>query len=238
MSGSLRVAGLDAAAGPFQVLHGIDLELTQGEALAVVGPNGAGKSVLLHGIIGLAPARGTVAVGDVDLSDAPLGRRLLAGLALCPGERAVFPQMSVGDSLRMGAYLRRDEDGVEADLERIRFCIPRLAERWRTAAGSLSGGEQGMLALATALMARPRYLLLDEPSAGLSPEPKRRLVDLIRNDPLGTRPGLLVAEQSLDFALALCDRVIVLRRGRVESRHAAAQIRADAALRRRIQQLM
>lgn len=238
MTGVLQVAGLDVAAGAFHVLHGIDLELRPGEALAVVGPNGAGKSLLLRGIMGLAPARGSVTVGDEELSGAPVRRRLMAGLALCPSERAVFPEMSVGESLRMGAYLRRDREGVEADLEQVRTRVPRLAERWRTPAGRLSGGEQRMLAVAAALMARPAFLLLDEPSAGLSPEPIRLLAQLIRDTPLGRPPALLVAEQNLEFAILLCERVAVLRRGRIRDRHTADEIRHDTQLRRRVRQLM
>jgi branched-chain amino acid transport system ATP-binding protein len=172
------------------------------------------------------------------MSGLPPRERLRAGIALCPGERAVFPEMSVGESLRVGASLRRDRDEIEHDLERVRSRVPRLAERWNTAAGSLSGGEQRMLAVVTALMARPRFLLLDEPSAGLSPELRRRVVELVREDPLGARPGVLVAEQSLEFATSLCDQVLVLRRGRLGGRHATASILADAALRSRIQQLM
>ncbi|HEU0012093.1 MAG TPA: ATP-binding cassette domain-containing protein [Longimicrobium sp.] len=237
MSGGLRVAGLGVWAGAFQVLHGIDLEVPAGGALAMVGPNGAGKSLLLRGIMGLAPARGAVTVDGQDLSGAPVRRRLLAGLALCPGERALFPEMSVGESLRMGAYLRRDGE-VDADLEHVRARVPRLAERWRTAAGRLSGGEQRMLAVASALMARPAFLLLDEPSAGLSPEPMRLLAQLIRDGPLGRRPGLLVAEQNLEFATSLCESVAVLRRGRICGRHAAAEVRRDAEVRHRVRQLM
>jgi branched-chain amino acid transport system ATP-binding protein len=238
VTGPLRVQGLAVTAGQFEVLREIDLEVGPGRATAVVGPNGAGKSMLLRGIVGLEPTRGLVAVGEADLSDAPLRGRLMQGLALCPGERAVFAAMSVGESLRMGACLRRDRGQVEADLARVRERVPRLGERWRTAAGSLSGGEQRMLAVATALMARPRYLLLDEPSAGLSPDSRRRLADLIREAPVGARPGLLVAEQNLEFALSLCDEVVVLRRGRVAGRHSAAEIAADRALRRRVEQLM
>jgi ABC-type branched-subunit amino acid transport system ATPase component/ABC-type branched-subunit amino acid transport system permease subunit len=226
---ALDVAGLVAGYGGAPVLPGLDLDVHDGEMVCVLGANGAGKSTLMAALSGLLRAeRGGIQLfgADVTALDAP--GRVRAGLVLVPEGRLVFPDLSVRDNLRLGALLRRD-DGIAADIEAMLARFPRLRDRADARAGLLSGGEQQMLALARGLMARPRLLLLDEPSLGLAPQ----LVAQIFEELAALRDSgrtLLLVDQNAELSLAIADRGYVLERGRVAAQGAAALLRADGAL--------
>jgi branched-chain amino acid transport system ATP-binding protein len=227
----LELRGVAARYGPLQALHGVDLSVGEGEVVAVLGANGAGKTTTLRAI------SGTVATsGDVIFAGTPLSRRpeavAHAGIAHVPEGRGTFAQLSVIENLRLGAYVRRDRVGVKADLDRVFERFPILAERRGQAAGSLSGGEQQQLALARALMQRPRLLLLDEPSLGLAPLVVAEFFRVVGE--LNEREGLsvLVVEQNASLALASSSRAYVLEVGRVAVAGTSAELQRDESVRR------
>ena len=227
----LELRGVAARYGSLQALHGIDLSVDEGEVVAVLGANGAGKTTTLRAISGTVPTS-----GDVVFAGKPLSRRpeavAHAGIAHVPEGRGTFAQLSVIENLRLGAYVRRDRGGVKADLDRVLERFPILAERRGQAAGSLSGGEQQQLALARALMQRPRLLLLDEPSLGLAPLVVAELFRVVGE--LNVREGLsvLVVEQNASLALAASSRAYVLEVGRVAVAGASAELQRHESVRR------
>jgi branched-chain amino acid transport system ATP-binding protein len=211
----LIVTDLTTGFGANQILHGVTLALVPGRAAVLLGLNGAGKSVTLKTISGLQPAWG----GSVQLDGRQLvgldpEDRVRAGLGHVLQAKSVFPELSVAENLRLGGAILRDARRFKANLERVHTIYPRLAERGRQLAGSLSGGERAMLAVARALMAEPRVLLIDEPSAGLSPKMVEQLGDTLRKVRQGGT-GLLMVEQNVGFGLELADDVFVLEKGRV-----------------------
>jgi branched-chain amino acid transport system ATP-binding protein len=224
----LEVGRLAAGYGAEPVLKGIDLNVRQGEMVAVLGANGAGKSTLMRAIAGLhRPVSGGIALDGREISAEPAHRVVARGAVLVPEGRQVFPELSVLDNLALGAYSRRkwEASEIEAMLERF----PRLRERLHQRAGLLSGGEQQMLAIARGLMAKPRLLLLDEPSLGLAPQVAQELfaaLDRLRAD----AATILLVDQMAGLALALADRAYVLEGGRIVAAGAAAEIAADGAL--------
>jgi branched-chain amino acid transport system ATP-binding protein len=226
---ALGVAGLVAGHGGAPVLPGLDLSVGDGEMVAVLGANGAGKSTLMAALSGLLRAdRGAVKLFGADVSALDAPDRVRAGLVLVPEGRLVFPDLSVRDNLRLGALVRRDAD-IAADVEAMLDRFPRLRARADGRAGLLSGGEQQMLALARGLMARPRVLLLDEPSLGLAPQ----LVEQIFEDLAALRDAgrtLLLVDQNAELSLAVADRGYVLERGRVVAEGPAAALLGDGAL--------
>jgi branched-chain amino acid transport system ATP-binding protein len=211
----LEIRDLVCGYGHVTALKGLTIDVRAGQLVALVGANGAGKSTTLRAISGLVPARsGTIRFEGRDIAGAEPRRVLAAGIAHCPEGRRVFPQMSVAENLAMGAYLRRDRAGVAADLERVYGEFPRLAERRHQAAGTLSGGEQQMLAIGRALMGRPKLVLFDEPSLGLAPNIVERMfavIGAIRD--AGTT--VLLVEQNAFAALELCDHAYLLETGRI-----------------------
>ena len=224
----LGVGALVAGYGAEPVLHGIDLQVRQGEVVALLGANGAGKSTLMKALAGLhRPVQGGIHLDGLDLLPLGAERVVAQGVVLVPEGRQVFPELSVLDNIRLGAFLQpADLDArVEAQLQRF----PRLRERLLQRAGLLSGGEQQMLAIARALMSRPRILLLDEPSLGLAPKVIAELFSVL--DGL-RREGmtLLLVDQMAGLALALADRAYVIEGGRIVAQGTAAQIAADPAL--------
>jgi branched-chain amino acid transport system ATP-binding protein len=211
----LEVEGLVCRYGKVAAVRELTMEVNQGELVALIGANGAGKTTTLKAISGvLPPAAGRIAFLGEDITHASPRRILELGLAHCPEGRRVFPYMSVLENLEMGAYLRTDGTQVAADMARLFERFPILAERRHQAAGTLSGGEQQMLAISRALMSRPRLILFDEPSLGLAPNLVERTFDIVK----GIRAEgvtVVMVEQNAFAALELSDRAYVLDQGRV-----------------------
>ncbi len=227
----LEVRDLHCGYGPVAALKGISFDVGEGQLVALVGANGAGKSTTLRAISGLVPVRsGSIRFAGVDLAGAGPRGTLRAGIAHCPEGRRVFPQLTVAENLAMGAYLRRDRGGVAADLARIFGEFPRLAERRAQPAGTLSGGEQQMLAIGRALMARPRLVLFDEPSLGLAPKVVEQMFAVIRRvRDAGTT--VLLVEQNAFAALELCDHACLIETGRIVLAGRGADLIADPHIR-------
>ena len=223
----LRLEGLRAGYGPIEALRGLDLEVHEGELVCLLGANGAGKSSTLRAISGLLRARaGRIVFGGREIHGLEPSAILRAGIAHCPEGRRVFPHLTVEENLAMGAYVRHDRAAVAADLDRVCAHFPILAERRRQAAGTLSGGEQQMLAIGRALMARPRLILFDEPSLGLAPtvvETTFRIIADIRR--AGTT--VLMVEQNAYLALRMADRGYVMETGRIVLHGAAEELLHD-----------
>lgn len=223
----LRIQGLNVNYGSVTALKGIDIHLDEGEAVALLGANGAGKSTTLRTVSGIArPRSGSVRYLGRDISRLDPGEIVAAGVAHCPEGRRVFAGMTVMENLRLGASRRTDEAEVRADIGRMTELFPVLEERRSQRAGTLSGGEQQMLAIARSLMSRPRLLLLDEPSLGLAPLLVRSIfATLKRLKDEGTT--LLLVEQNASVALELADRAYVLRTGKVAASGPAEELRND-----------
>ena len=226
----LRLEGLAVRYGSVNALSGIDLEVRQGELVALLGSNGAGKTTTLRAISRLVKASGgRILWRGADLAPLATERTVKLGIGHCPEGRRVLARQSVAANLELGAWLRRDHSAITADLERCYGLFPRLAERRQQLAGSLSGGEQQMLAIARALMGRPTLLLLDEPSLGLAP---KLVAELMATLARLHRDGLslLLVEQNTNAALAIADRAVVLETGRVRLQGSAAELRHDPEL--------
>lgn len=228
MSDLLRVSGLTTGYGKSDVITGMDLAVAPGSVVTVIGPNGAGKSTLLNALIGLLPARGRIEFDGRDISAAPVEDRLGVGLCLVSEKRELFGPMSVADNLLLGGYIRRRaRDGSrEADLEMAYEMFPRLRERRHQLAQTLSGGERQMLALARALMSRPRLLMLDEPSLGLAPLIVREVlasVAALRDRGV----SILIIEQNARAALQIADYAYVIESGAISLHGPAAEIAAN-----------
>jgi branched-chain amino acid transport system ATP-binding protein len=226
----LRVAQLDAFYGALQVLHGIDLEVGPGQIVALVGANAAGKSTLMFSLAGLRTrATGAIALADGRIDHLPAYERVGRGLVLVPERRRLFPFMSVLENLEIGAYPAPARRVRRESLERVYALLPVLAERRAQLAGSLSGGEQQMLAIGRALMARPRVLLLDEPTEGLAPIYVALLFELIESL-RRQRHTVLIVEQSVHHVLRLADRAYVLENGRIVMQGAGVELLDDERL--------
>jgi branched-chain amino acid transport system ATP-binding protein len=220
----LEVRGLRCRYGKVGVLKGISLEVRAGELVSLIGANGAGKTTTLKAISGLVPpVGGQIMFQGEDITSAPARRILALGIAHCPEGRRVFPYMTVQENLEMGCYLRADRARVASDMERIFARFPVLAERRSQPAGTLSGGEQQMLAIGRALMSRPRLVLFDEPSLGLAPTMVERTFEIIaeiRKE--GTT--VLMVEQNAYAALEMCDRSYVLESGEIALHGTGAEL--------------
>jgi branched-chain amino acid transport system ATP-binding protein len=211
----LTVEGLECRYGKVAAVRGLALEVRAGELVSLIGANGAGKTTTLKAISGvLAPSGGSIVFEGEDITRASARRVLQLGIAHCPEGRRVFPYMSVRENLEMGCYLRRDATGIEADMRRLFDRFPILHERRNQAAGTLSGGEQQMLAISRALMSRPKLVLFDEPSLGLAPNIVERTFDIIRQI-RAEGVTVVMVEQNALAALELSDRAYVLEQGRV-----------------------
>ena len=225
----LTVRGLDVYYGAVHALKGVDLEVRAGEIVTLIGANGAGKSTLLRTISGLVrPRGGTMTFDGRDLSRIPPHDIVVAGISHAPEGRAVFANLTVEDNLTLGAYRRHDPQ-VGADMEKMYALFPRLSERKKQPAGTMSGGEQQMLAIARALMSRPRLLLLDEPSLGLAP---LLVADIFRTIVEINREGttILLVEQNANQALKVAHRGYVLETGKVALADDAANLLANPAV--------
>ncbi len=233
MNGALlSLSGVTGGYGPVNVLHGLDLQVAEGEVAVILGANGAGKTTTLRAIMGiLDKVGGEVAFDGSVITKDSTQAIAKAGIALVPQGRGTFGDLSVDDNLRLGAMIRKD-GGIKADLERWYEVFPRLAERRTQAAGSMSGGEQQMLAIARALMSRPRLLLLDEPSLGLAPlitkDLFERLGEINRTEGL----TMLVVEQNATLALAIAQQGYVLETGTIVAQGEAQSLAADEGVRK------
>ncbi len=214
-SAFLEVTGLEVAYGKIVALRGVSLNISRGEIVTLIGANGAGKSTTVRTLAGLMrPLKGRVVFDGKETTGRPAEAIVRRGLCLAPEGRRLFPRMSVHENLLMGAYTRRDRDGVRADMERGFTLFPRLKERSTQLAGTLSGGEQQMLAIARALMSRPRLLMLDEPSLGLAPILVETIFAIIRDiNKQGT--SILLVEQNARQALQVAHRGYVLETGEI-----------------------
>jgi len=222
----LEIRDLTVRYGGIQALHGISLSVPQGSIVTLIGANGAGKSTTLRTISGLVPpASGSILFDGKEIAGHPAHRIVAAGLAHVPEGRLVFPELSVKENLRMGAYLRRDRKGITEDLEWVCEFFPRLKERITQQAGTLSGGEQQMLAIGRALMGCPRCLMLDEPSLGIAPLLTEtifsRLVDLNKERGM----TMLLVEQNASLALKVSHHAYVLESGRIHLEGPSSEIR-------------
>jgi branched-chain amino acid transport system ATP-binding protein len=231
MTALLEVRGLVAGYGATQVLHGLDLDVEAGGITAVLGANGAGKTTLLRSISGLARKSGRIRFDDRSIERAAAEEIARAGIGHVPEGRGTFVKLSVEENLRLGAYLRRDRDAVAADFDRIYRQFPRLHERRRQQAGTLSGGEQQMLAIGRALMLRPRLLLMDEPSFGLAPLIVEEIFGIMRRINEEDGVSILLVEQNAALALDLADRAYLLETGRVVLAGSSAVLRGDVSVR-------
>jgi branched-chain amino acid transport system ATP-binding protein len=211
----LTVEGLECRYGKVAAVRDLSLTVEKGELVTLIGANGAGKTTTLKAISGvLSPAAGRITFEGEDITRAPARRILQLGIAHCPEGRRVFPYMTVRENLEMGCYLRKDSSGIEADMKRLFDRFPILYERRNQAAGTLSGGEQQMLAISRALMSRPKLILFDEPSLGLAPNLVERTFDIIKHI-RAEGVTVVMVEQNAFAALELSDRSYVLEQGRV-----------------------
>jgi len=225
----LEVSDLHAGYGAFRVLQGVSLSVSAGEIVAVLGANGVGKTTLNRALSGLIPTTaGTIRFEGADITGQDSSRIVSAGLIHVPEGRKIFPDLSVRDNLLLGAYLRGKVHRAR-NLARVLETFPRLAERLRQRAGTMSGGEQQMLAIGRALMSEPRLLILDEPSLGLSPLLTEQLFELIARLH-GQGLAILLVEQNVVQSLAIAGRAYVLENGRVALSGSAASLAADARL--------
>ena len=211
----LEIKDIEVFYGVIQAIKGISFEVNEGEVIALIGANGAGKTTILHTITGLlSPKKGSVIFEGKDITKVPAHKIVSLGMAHVPEGRRVFAELSVYQNLKMGAYTRKDKAEIAQTLEMVYKRFPRLEERKNQMAGTLSGGEQQMLAMGRALMSRPRIILMDEPSMGLSPIFVNEIFDIIREVSEGGTTVLLV-EQNAKKALAIADRAYVLETGKI-----------------------
>ena len=223
----LSVNSLECRYGKVAAVRGLSLEVNQGELVSLIGANGAGKTTTLKAISGVLPAAGgRVSFEGEDITQASARRILELGIAHCPEGRRVFPYMTVRENLEMGCFLRKDKAGIEADLKRLFERFPILDERREQAAGTLSGGEQQMLAISRALMSRPKLVLFDEPSLGLAPNIVEKTFDIIRQI-RSEGVTVVMVEQNALAALELSDRAYVMEQGTVTLTGTGEQLLAD-----------
>ena len=228
----LKATGLTAGYGPVTVLQGIDIEVQQGEFVVMLGANGAGKTTVMRAISGLIGRSGTVEFEGVDIHRASADAIVRAGIAQVPQGRGTFPELSVEDNLLAGAYIRHGADDITSDMERWYGVFPRLAERRLQRAGSLSGGEQQMLAIARALMSRPKLLLCDEPSLGLAPLITQELFAVLERLNRDDGLSVLLVEQNANLAMHIANRVYLLETGVIVASGSAEELGADDAIRK------
>lgn len=220
----LEVKDLEVYYGMIQAIKGISFEVNKGEVIALIGANGAGKTTTQHTITGLlSPKKGSVMFEGKDITKIPAHKIVSMGMAHVPEGRRVFADLSVYENLKLGAYTRKDKENLNKDLESIYERFPRLAERKNQSAGTLSGGEQQMLAMGRALMSKPSIILMDEPSMGLSPILVNEIFDIIESISKSGTTVLLV-EQNAKKALSIADRAYVLETGKIVTSGKASEL--------------
>lgn len=228
----LKVNGIDVFYGNIHALKGLSLEINEGEIVTLIGANGAGKSTLLKTLSGLLkPKSGTIEYLGSSISGKAPQAIVKSGISHVPEGRRVFANMSVEENLELGAYLRKDSAGIRKDIQSVYELFPRLQERRKQLSGTLSGGEQQMLAMGRAIMAKPKLLLLDEPSMGLAPLMVKtifQIVEKINQD--GTT--ILLVEQNANMALSVADRAYVIETGRIEISGTAAELQASEEIKK------
>ena len=226
----LEIKDLEVYYGMIQAIKGISFEVNEGEVIALIGANGAGKTTILHTISGLiAPKKGSITFEGQEITKIPAHKIVENGLAQVPEGRRVFPSLSVLQNLKLGAYTRKDKKEIDDTLKMIYERFPRLEERKNQPAGTLSGGEQQMLAMGRALMSKPRLIVIDEPSMGLSPIFVNEIFDIIRVVSEGGTTVLLV-EQNAKKALSIADRAYVLETGKITMSGKASDLLNDEAV--------
>jgi branched-chain amino acid transport system ATP-binding protein len=230
MTALLEIDDLTAAYGQVRALHGVDLRVGEGQVVAVLGPNGAGKTTALRAVCGMVRTGGRIRFRGRDLTGRATEKIARLGIAHVPEGRGTFGGLTVAENLRLGAYGRKD--GVQRDIASWYETFPQLGERREQPAGSLSGGEQQMLAVARALLSRPTLLLLDEPSLGLAPMVVREVFAVLERVRAEQGTGMLLVEQNAALALELADAAYVLEAGRTVLSGSAADIRAEDSVRR------
>ncbi|MCP3954255.1 MAG: ABC transporter ATP-binding protein [Desulfobacterales bacterium] len=229
----LKLKNIMTFYGNIQALKGVSIDVSEGEIITLIGANGAGKTTTLMSISGVVPPRS----GEIFFEDKPIhnmpGNEIVAlGLCQVPEGRRIFPYLTVSENLDMGAFLRTDNDGIKADTDYIFDLFPILAERRNQAGGTLSGGEQQMLAISRALMAKPRLLLLDEPSLGLAPLVVKQIFDIIRKINAEHNTTIFLVEQNANMALKIADRGYVMENGKITLTDTAAKLLANDAVRK------
>lgn len=232
MTALLSVKNLTAGYGDTVVLHGLSFELAEGGITAILGANGAGKTTTLRALCGLCRRRGEISYGGRRIENLATEDVVRLGVAHVPDGRGTFATMSAEENLRLGAYLRRDRADVARDFDTVYALFPRLRERRQQQAGTLSGGEQQMLAIARALMLRPRLLLLDEPSFGLAPLVVQEIYRTLKTINHETKVSMLLVEQNATLALDLADHAYLVETGRVVVSGESEVVKADETIRR------
>ena len=228
----LEIKDLYVRYGMIEAIKGISFEVRDGEIVTLIGSNGAGKTTTMHAISGLLkPASGSIKLDGVELTKTANHKIVSMGLAQVPEGRRVFAQQTVEENLLLGSYARKDKDGIQKDLDHVYQLFPRLLERKKQPAGTLSGGEQQMLAMARALMSRPKILLMDEPSMGLSPVLVKEIFRIIQDiNKEGTT--ILLVEQNAKMALAIADRAYVLETGKITLEGTGEELSASEEVRK------
>jgi branched-chain amino acid transport system ATP-binding protein len=228
----LEVEDVHTYYGNIEALKGISIEVEEGEIVTLIGSNGAGKSTTLRSISGLTPPRvGSIRFDGREIGETAPQEIVRLGISQSPEGRKIFPRMSVRENLDLGAYLRRDVDDINSDLERVFELFPRMKEREKQKAGTMSGGEQQMLAMGRALMARPKLLLLDEPSMGLAPVLVERIYETVEEiNKQGTT--ILLVEQNANFALGVSNRAYVLEVGQISLSDSSEALRENPEVQR------
>ena len=228
----LEVKDLDVYYGMIQAIKGVSFHVDQGEVIALIGANGAGKTTILHTVTGLlSPKKGSVVFEGQEVTKIPAHKIVSLGMAHVPEGRRVFAELSVYENLKMGAYTRKDKSEIEENLQKIYERFPRLKERKNQMAGTLSGGEQQMLAMGRALMSQPKIILMDEPSMGLSPILVNEIFDIIQEVSKSGTTVLLV-EQNAKKALSIADRAYVLETGRIALEGRAEDLLRDDSIKK------
>lgn len=229
----LELNNVNTFYGNIQALRDISLSVQEGEIVTLIGANGAGKTTTLMSICGIVPPRsGTITLDGEDITKVQAHELVAMGVSQVPEGRRIFPQLTVTENLAMGAFLRRDKDGIQEDLDHVFTLFPRLAERRHQAGGTLSGGEQQMLAISRALMARPRVLLLDEPSLGLAPLIVQHIFEIIKQINETRKTTIFLVEQNANMALKIAHSGYVLQNGAIKLSGTAANLLENEEVRK------